>query len=217
MRIPSIATLLVLPLVGATALAANDDDGGAWYLQFGVGYNDPADSPGAPGGDLEFDEGFTLNGLIGYQMPLIGESWDWALELEGYFTDFEIADDGFGELGSSAAEDTSTTAILANAMLEWQWTDSISLYGGGGLGYAPKIEFDSFANEETNYEPTDDSAFAFQGKIGLRYDLGGAFSWLIGYRYLQTEDIELRDEYFGSTFDMQNEQHVLEFGLRWSQ
>ncbi len=215
MRILSIATLLVLPLVGAPA-HANDDDGTSWYVQFGVGYNNPTDSLGAPGGDLQFDDGFTMNALVGYQMPLCGERWDWAVELEGYFSDFEVEDDGFASLGASMAEDTSTTAVMANAMLEWQWTEQISVYGGGGIGYAPSIDFDTFGDGE-DFQLAEKNAPAMQGKVGLRYRLGGSFSWLIGYRYFQTDDVRLRNGALGYVHDMNNRHHVLEIGFRWSQ
>ena len=215
MRIPSIATLLVLPLVGAVASAA-DDEIGPWYFEFGTGLDSPADSIGPEGSNIVFDSGYTLNALLGRDMGRLGaERLHWSLEFEGFFSDVEFAKENFASLGSASAEDTSNVALMVNAMLDWRWSEKVSVYGGGGLGYATSVDLDTFGDALSDFDLIDTHAPAMQSKIGLRYRMGGNFSWTLGYRYYQTTDLEVRDDFIGSAFDMENRHHVFEFGVRW--
>jgi len=107
---------------------------------------------------------------------------------------------------------------MVNAVFDWEWTEKITMYGGAGIGQAVRLDFDSLSDADRNFRLEDETALAVQGKIGLRYSLGGSATWSFGYRYLQTEDLELRDEdVFGDyrSFDLANHQHVLEFGIGW--
>ncbi|MEW6073784.1 MAG: outer membrane beta-barrel protein [Planctomycetota bacterium] len=217
MRISPFALLAALPLVGAVPRAANDDDG-RWYVQFGAGFASPANSTG-PIQEIVFDDGFALHGLVGYRLsdPAPETRWGWSAELEGYLSDADIRADGFAEVGASTSEDLTMTAVLLNGIFDWRWSDRVTLYGGGGVGYAPRIDYQSFGNLDHEFGLVDSDAAAWQGKIGLRYRLGASASWVVGYRYLQTEDLAMEDEEIGSSFDLENRQHVLEFGMRWGE
>jgi opacity protein-like surface antigen len=215
MRILSIPVLVALPLLGSVASA--HDDGSPWYLQFNAGFNYVQDSADAVGGDLEFDDGFAVSALVGYDLfDFWGERLGLALEFETYFTDFEVSSDGFGSVDTADGEDSSTVALMVNLAAEWHWTPQISLYGAAGIGHAPSIDFDSYNNLENNFELTETDALAWQGKIGMRYNLGGSFSWLFGYRYFATDDVEMENDGGAASFDMENVHHVFEFGVRWS-
>ena len=67
------------------------------------------------------------------------------------------------------------------------------------FGYVENVEL---------FSASDDGFNAFQGKTGMRFQLGGGFSWNLGYRYVQTDDISNANNF-------ENMQHVLETGVRW--
>ena len=182
---------LALLVSGASATAQGWDETGPWYVGFGVGIPSISESEG-----FEPDEGFAVSGTIGYQLGRSGDGrFNLALEAEYYYAENDV--DDFPIAFGLTAEDLETNAIFANLVGDWYWTDSISFYVGAGVGFA---EVDLFS--------ASDDGGAFQGKAGLRYHLGGGFSWSLGYRYLMTEDIEDAD-------DFENIHNVVETGLRW--
>ena len=216
MRIPALRTLLLLLSVGGVALA--QDEPSRWSLQFGVGRTLPLDSE-TPARDIRFEDGYSLwAGLRRDMGPLGGDGsrLSWAYELEVYFQDHEIESDPLIGFGSSSLEDTSTVAVMVNAILNLKMTEKVSWYGGLGIGYAPMVDVDSRNNGPSNFELKDDNGFAVQGKAGIEYQLGGSVSWTLGYRYFQTEDLDLEDvSAFPSSFEFENRAHVLELGVRW--
>ena len=173
------------------ALAAQEES--PWYVGFGAGINSIDVS-----GDFDPDNGFALDGAFGYRF---GESGDGRLRLgieaEYFYSENDVDDFPVGF--ATEPDDLTTAIIFGNLVGDWFWTDAISMYFGGGIGYAHDIEL---------FDVEDDSV-AWQGKAGLRYHLGGGFSWNIGYRYVSTEDIETD---FG---DFENSQHVGEMGVVW--
>lgn len=201
-------TLIPHALLALCALcgSAQAQEDSPWYLQFGAGAVQPQDSDAdALENDLEFETGFVISGIGGYRL-VDGERFDLSLEIEGYRAEADI-DQNLG--------DSTTTAVMGNANLEFALSRVVLLYLVGGGGWATDVELDSTA-EGQSLELQDDSAFAFQGKIGIRVLLGGNFSWLIGYRYFQTDDLSVDEEFSGSSFDFENIQHVVEMAFRWA-
>jgi opacity protein-like surface antigen len=201
-------TLIPHALLALCALcgSAQAQEDSPWYLQFGAGAVQPQDSDAdVLEDDLQFETGFAISGIGGYRF-VDGERLDLSLEIEGYRAEYDI-DQNLG--------DAKTTAVLGNANLEIALSRVVLLYLVGGAGWATDVDLDSNA-EGQSLDLQDDGAFAFQGKIGIRVLLGGNFSWLIGYRYFQTEDLGVDEEFSGSSFDFENVQHVFEMAFRWA-
>jgi len=102
---------------------------------------------------------------------------------------------------------------MANLMGDYPLSSEVSLYFGGGAGYATNIKMDTF--DDGNLEQNDNDKFAGQGKVGFRWNLGDRYDVSIGYRYFRTEDVEIEDVVTGDTDDVEFSNHVAEIGFRW--
>jgi hypothetical protein len=187
-RLPLLSFAL---LAAGGGLAAQGDES-PWYLGFGAGINSIQANQG-----FEPDEGFALNGAFGYRF---GEPGDgrvrFGLEAEYYYAENDLSD--FPVSFGLTPDDLTTAILFGNLVGDWFWTDATSLYFGGGIGYAHDVQiFD-----------IEDDGVAYQGKAGLRFHLGGGFSWNVGYRYVRTDDI-------ADANDFENAQHVGEMGVTW--
>ena len=191
-RLPLLPLALLLSTGAASAQSLHGDEHGPWYVGFNVGISSIDESEG-----FEPDEGFALSGTIGYQLGRAGDGrFNLAIEAEYYYAENDV--DDFPIAFGLTPDDLETSVIFANLVGDWYWTDAVSFYVAGGVGYATDVEL---------FSASDDGG-AFQAKAGLRTHLGGGLSWNLGYRYLVTEDVE-------DANDFENIHNVLETGLRW--
>lgn len=183
-------SLLPIALFAAGGLATAQDES-PWYVALGGGLQTIPETQG-----FDPSDGYALDVAFGYRF---GESQDGALrialEAEYYYAENDLDDFpvAFGLEGS----DLSTGVFFGNVVADWYWTDTTALYFGGGAGLATVEVFD-----------IEDDVVAYQGKVGLRFQLGGGFGWNLGYRYVRTEEIADAD-------DFENGQHVAEIGVTW--
>lgn len=186
--LPLLLPLALASLAGG-ADAQSHRDTGPWYVQLGGGATSPAKDA-----DIEPESGWAINGLLGYEL-FGGERFDFALELEGWYSEGDL--DTFPVFLGTPPQDMQTLAVMGNGVLDWWMAEDISLYLGAGAGYGRAELFG-----------VDETGLAFQGKVGLRYELGGGFSWNLGYRYVQAPQVEDANDFTG-------QHHELETGFRW--
>ena len=204
MRIPfHLCTLLLL---GSSAWA-HDDEANRYYLHMGLGgvFSEEVDVHGL---DANFDPGFMASLAVGRHFPF-SDRFGIDIELEGYYQYFKL--DDLREVPSSVDDDSRALAFLVNGLLEWHFTPQFSVYGGGGVGWANKIEYASLDSGNLSQDPED--GVAFQGRFGLGYNLGGSYDFRFGYRYFMTEPVDIIDA--GVSEELSIAQHGVEFGFRW--
>jgi len=205
----------------AVALQDSDplgqDEGSRWRIFLNGGFTVPVEIDPAPGGPIEFESGYLLGGGLGYHVGDFSDALGMSLELEGFYTEAKTDEDNLAVFGSASSERVSSVAAMVNGVLDWRWSESITATIGVGAGYAVN-DFDTLQDLPNRFELDggQEEAFAAQGKLGLVYDLGGGFAWTLGYRYFRTEDLEATDDDLGQTFDVTNEVHSLELGVRYS-
>lgn len=206
--------IIASSLVLGSSAAAGDEETGPWYFEFGLGAAG-VDSAGVD--DIDFDAGFNLHALVGRRMGRIWceRAW-WGLEVEGLYTHSDFKDDPFLTLGSSTSEKITATALLGNLSAEWHWGANVALFGALGAGFAPSLDYDSLNDGLSSFDLADDSAFAWQGKVGLRYGLGEHYSWVLDYRYLAVDAVDLVDDTIGRSFELEQQSHAIELGVRWT-
>ncbi len=207
-----------------TPLASAQEQDSDWYWQLGFGSAGHAESSGLTR-DITYEDGYALGTLVGYRTDWLGsERWNLSFEGEMTYVDNDVKNDGLLDAGSSSLEDLTTISFMAGAVLEWQMAEEIYLYAGAGIGWASKIELNNFGDGPTavsgnprSFELDDEQGAAYQGKVGLRYDLGGEgnFSWLIGLRFFATEELTATDSDLNQSFDMDNESMIFETAMRW--
>lgn len=214
---PARALCALALLAGVAGAVQGSDEYGPWYFGFGVGITFTDDSHGfSPGSAIEFAEGYSLNGLVGYENPgfLGSESLSFNVELEAFFSDQSLDTEIITEFSSKVNEFTELS-FLVNGVIEKQINDSISFYAGAGIGLATILDLDSVGNEVSSFKIEDDTAFVWQTKIGIHYDLAGSYGAFAQWRHFETEDLATSDATLGQTFDLEIAQDAFEFGVRW--
>ena len=88
----------------------------------------------------------------------------------------------------------------------------------GHVGRLADVGFETQSGVHTPFGDAGDTSFAWQFKTGLRCHLGrrDQFAWTVGYRFLQTSDVDVESEFALQTFELENAQHAIEIGLSWN-
>lgn len=204
----------LLPALALLAGQGPTDDPGGIYLELGAGLA-TQDEIEATAGDVDLDEGYTLDALLGYQWrEAWGTGFDFSLELEAFYTKI-----GFDDLqlvpNSSSANYLGNGGFVLGGVIDWPCSDEISFYGGAGVGLATSITLANKGDASSEVEPEDDSALLFQGKLGIRYAMAENLSWFLQYKYRQSEEITATDSFLDESFDFELQQHAVEVGMRW--
>ena len=142
--------------------------------------------------DADVETGWALFGSIGY-----GLTERWRVEIEGGYRSNDI-DNLFEESPTYSSGVTYVTrdvdgdlrefSLMANVMYDAPISEKMSLTVGGGIG-ADHVDFDD------GYYGSDESwNFAYQGIIGLNYDIGAQSQLFVRYRYFVVPDPELSFE-----------------------
>ncbi|MEM8868413.1 MAG: outer membrane beta-barrel protein [Verrucomicrobiota bacterium] len=131
------------------------------------------------------------------------------LELEYLFTS---GDESL--LGATA--DTDFSFIMANFRYEMALAPTptdLYLYTFAGIGFA-MVDVDTFF-PGLGQDSDDDTTFAAQGGIGLKYLFSESFSVLFGYRYLYLDETEF--ELYGLPLEPGSEgDSIIELGFNYS-
>lgn len=205
-----ISSLLFASILLGSTLWAQDDES-PYYVQFGGGVVLTPDADDVPGGSIGFDPGFSASLALGRRLTS-DEDMSIDGEIELFYQAFKVDEDDLSAIASAVEDDAKTFAIMLNGVAHWHLTDQYSLYGGLGLGWAEKIEYEAW--DSGNLSTEDEDGGAFQAKLGFAYNLGGSYDVLIGYRFFKTTPIDI-DDATGPSSEIDVEQHSFEAGFRW--
>jgi len=175
-------------LAPSLALADGMDSGPrqGWYSSLGGGLNLLRDSAINGGGFATkgvFDDGFVVNGAVGYQWGnLRGEG-----EIGYRRNDF----DHFTTLGKGSG-DASSFHFMANGYYDFIPSGKFDPYIGAGVGVA-RVDYSQLAGAAgaTLLDDTD-TKFAYQGIVGVRYLMAPQWDVGVEYRYFATLDPRVR-------------------------
>jgi opacity protein-like surface antigen len=217
MRTPllSAITALVLFAPGALANDKNKDES-PWYIQYGAGvvlYIPSVDDN--PDGTVDWDAGWEVNAALGYDLgSLFGsDKWSWSLEAEGIFSQIEVDGDDIIKVPGSKDRNNKGYAWLGNVILDYHFTEQTAWYFGGGIGWEWRRKFETW--DQGNYDQPDTNGLAYQFKTGLKYNLGGRYDVMIGYRLFATDEYKIKVLSNNTDFHIDNIQHSLEVGVRF--
>ena len=117
----------------------------------------------------------------------------------------DVVADGQGEI--------TTTGVYANGYYDFNQGGALQPYLGAGIG---------FADVSVTYRPSriaviDDSEtkLAYQIKAGATWQLEGQWELFGEFAYRATEDVELDNQLFPGTLDIENTQNVFSIGARY--
>jgi len=217
MRTPLLSAIAALVVFAPGAFAHDkNNETDPWYIQYGIGAVIGMPSvDDNPGGSVEWDAGWDITLGLGRDMGKIGKSgkWGWSLEAEGLFSQVEIDSGDLLKVPGANDRKSTTLAWLANAVFDYHFTEQFAWYFGGGIGWASRTKFETW--DQGSFNQVDTSGVAYQFKTGIKYNLGGRYDFLFGYRLFATEDLEIENINNGSSFDIENIQHSLEVGVRF--
>ncbi len=173
-----------------------------WYVDVALGYVMVADadlSTGAVNGELAADAGFGGSIALGYQW---NESVRFDLELAYRSNDLDqIKVGGFGFTGTADVEGSvDTLAAMVNGYYDVDFGWPVLPYVGAGLGLA-QVSIDS----STLSTDDSDTVLAYQGSLGLLYEISPQIAARFGYRLFMTADPEIKNtegEYTANSFDL---------------
>lgn len=187
----------------------------SWYLGLTGSVNFVEDSSiteqGGPlpqNGTLSFDQGYGFAGAIGYRPRYTNSVLDnLRFEFEMGLIDADI--DQFSIINQGIVADigdVQAVRMMSNAFIDFNATNQLRPYIGGGLGVA-RIEVES----------DDDTVFAYQGMAGMYYTPTSfpAAEIGLGYRYFGTTNPNFTTPGTGSQVEMEFDAHSLEAGVRF--
>ena len=150
-------------------------------------FNTTANVPGFGGAvNIYPATGWAAGGMIGYDF--VGPR----LELEGIYRNnqatLQAAPIGFQQF--TAGANISDTAIMANVLYDFRFGWPIVPYIGGGLGIA-------FVNASALGGSTSSTQFAYQGMIGVGYEIDQNWRVNIEGRYFGTTNPTINNPFIG--------------------
>ncbi|MEM1390975.1 MAG: outer membrane beta-barrel protein [Pseudomonadota bacterium] len=187
------------------------------------------------GWDTEFDNGLALSAEVGKQ---IFGNWRFAGELTYTSADVDTHTDvtlgggsidaldaaalagspdalgvSVGDLVAAGEGEIESLSLFANVYYDFDTGTAFTPYVGGGIG---------FSDVDVTYEPSgvgiiDDGGteFAYQFKAGAAYAVSETVDVFGEYAYRATEDIEVDNDLFPGTLDIENQQSVFSIGARF--
>ena len=202
------ATLLIMALflggTNPTPAAATEPAEQSWYLvgNFAIPQLDEPALPGEPTSHLVDLDGL-LSGTLGFRSGAFRAEGQFLYQEDG---EVQGGSDAFGggagqerfPLNSVIDRDTRALAVMANGYYDYAVTPRWRLFAGAGLGLA------RLGSEAGPVDPAlgteqpgaghgyDDTVLAYQGMLGLSYEVSAPLELFVGYRYFVAFDEDLQ-------------------------
>lgn len=147
-----------------------------WYIAGRGGVSSYKDTvhQGVPGVEVtfEYDTGYIFTGVIGYEFDgVIGNSVDLRLEFEGghQSADLDFVDNKVGDSSSNTNGSTEVSFVMLNLFADFELTDRLELFSGGGAG----VGFVDFNDLEAIVPLVNesDTVFGFHVGAGASFDV----------------------------------------------
>ncbi|HTS91009.1 MAG TPA: OmpA family protein [Stellaceae bacterium] len=171
-----------------------------WYVGFEVGWSDlqSFDSAGGPG-HIQFhaapDTGFGGGGVGGYNFGRVRFEGELVFRRQGVKSlNVNAGSVSFPGLSGGVSPEGNITslAIMANTIVDILPNHNWTPYVGAGVGGA-RIALDDLQVSHTNFVNKSDKEFAYQGIVGVRYQVAERLSLDLDYRYFATSDPSFKD------------------------
>ncbi len=178
------------------------------YITGALGLSQPLDSDITGNGvntSLDSDKGYVLSGALG---NTYGEN----LRAE---TEFSFSRASVDSIGSAAAAGrTSRIGLMINGYYDFTTNSAFTPYLGFGAGFM-SVSYDNVSPVGSSRIDDRDKTFAYQGIAGVNYQIDDQVSFFTDYRYVRTPGINLHSD-AGARLDVDNAEHRVMVGLRWS-
>lgn len=207
MSLSVLAPVLLSIWNPAPALAQDSDGFGPTYLRINGGLVTTEESDG-PDEEIDFDEGYLVGLALGQRVSSGRNPLNFALELEGLWTDQDADDDG----PIQAIQDITVIGAFLNGLFDFRVADRLSLYAGAGIGGA-WMDIGTESDALNDFDDEDGPFLSWQAKAGLMWRTSDSTALSVGYRFLNIDDVEIDDDIGSASFDLETQQHAIELGL----
>jgi outer membrane protein OmpA-like peptidoglycan-associated protein len=208
------APLILASLLGLSLPAAAEPTPGPFLsVGGGVNYLLDQDLSGFPGGltEVKFDIGWAAIVAGGYRMESGVRP---EIEVGYRKNDVDKFQDVAGANPSGNGE-VRALSFMANLLYDFDLGGSIIPYVGVGIGGA-QIDVDSLGVAGISFNDRQ-LAFAYQGIIGVAYQISEEVEAYADYRYFSTAGLELQDSLpAAAQIDDEYSSHTVIIGLRWT-
>lgn len=214
-----LACATVAATAAAMALPASANNRPGWYLGLHGGLNEATDAdtqtdnnPGTANPtdvfEAQYDTGNLFGTKLGYLFPT-----GFRPELEFSIRNNDFESTQFNGNEQAAQGEVETGSLMANLWYNFRRDTSFQPYIGLGAG-AAKVSIEEFANNPGGSYSDDETVGALQAGLGASVTLGARTALDVGYRYLQTEDPEIRSN--NVRYDTEYGAHSLLVGLNYT-
>ncbi len=198
------AVALLLP----TAAFAAD----GFYLGGNVGLSIPGSAQydsGAVSNDVDTDIGFA--GLLtgGYQLE---NNWRFEGELGARLAN-QVGDISGTGSGPTEKGNINVYSLMANAIYGIPTGTKFTPYVGAGAGVA-RVSANNIRTLFSTSVDDSDTAFAYQGILGMEYDISDSLKAGLDYRYFRTADLKFSDA-TATAVKADYENHTVTMGVRY--
>lgn len=177
---PLIASACLL--VGATSLYAGDASSGGFYMNTDVGLNLMDNLKSGPV-SISMDPGVRWDISMGYAFK-ISDQLTLGPEFETGVLYNSMDKASVGPLSASLSGDYVQVPLLANLVLNWNFShDWVAYAGFGGGADVSLLDVSSVRNVAIN-QISSETDGAWQAEAGIRYKIGGSSALGLGYKYL---------------------------------
>jgi opacity protein-like surface antigen len=166
--------------------------------------------------DTSFDTGYGLSASYGYNTGKVWSLGGFRPEIEVGYNQADV--DGHTLNGGSTLDgstgDVDTFYAMANLIHDFDTGSAFVPYLGAGLGYA-NVSYNGFGVAAIP-DVLDDSAgaLAYQGIVGLGYEVSQQLTLTLDYRYFATDDIDVKTG-AGRDTSLKGDQNKFNVGMRY--
>jgi OOP family OmpA-OmpF porin len=203
-----LSSIAVLALTTSVVQAQEWESG--LYLEAGGGISLLSDLETTRSGiraDIESDMGFILSAAIGLQFSNVHTEIE-ALWFENNFNHVCLSGT-CPDIGG----DLSTIGGMGNVYYDFDFGKNWRPFLGGGVGLM-RVDISNANAPGFVSVDDDDWAIAYQLKAGISYSLGSHADFVIGYRYMMTDDLDISDVTGGTLSTDGIDSHGIEARLR---
>lgn len=195
-----------------------------WYASISGGWTNREDvhEIGNPATFLTWEDGFSVNGAVGYEFSFFRAEFEIGLSNTGV----DQAGAGIPNVGdfvSGAQGNVSLRKYMFNLYHDFKFNDlKIVPYVGGGIGfYQSEINglfpefFTSLGQELNGVNATSDFPFAYQVKAGVNYEMTQRTELFLGYCFFDGNSLDFAASPFGPFRPNCATTHTMELGIRF--
>jgi opacity protein-like surface antigen len=180
-KLATFAASTAVSLAALTGVAMADEGKApsGWYVSGGIGYN-IVDDVDVTGGSFQFDDGYVVQGAIGYDTGDITSYGKFRIEAEIGYSENDNESITVGAVTAAANGQFEQTSYMVNTYIDFVPGGTLRPYLGVGLGFVDGDQSITVGGLTASGSGTE---FAYRGLAGLSWHLDDNWALDFGYRF----------------------------------